>query len=127
MFNTLYGRLVTVLLGFALITSVALVLVMRHSDNARRLEITPRAYRPFAEQLVKEHVLPTGRVALSVFEEGFDRLKVINPRVDAYVVDGNGTILASSSKAGTLRRRDVDMRPLREFLADNPALPILGD
>src|SRR6185295_1612755 len=81
----------------------------------------------FAEQLVKEHVLPTGRVALSVFEEVFDRLKVINPRIDAYLVDGNGTILASSSKAGTLMRRDVDMKPLREFLADSPALPILGD
>ena len=43
MLNTLYGRLVTVLIGFALLMSVAVVLVMRYYDTARRLEITQRA------------------------------------------------------------------------------------
>jgi signal transduction histidine kinase len=127
MLHTLYGRLVIVLVGFALIMSVALVLVMRHSDNARRLEITQRAYRPFAAQLVTSHILPAGKVELSAFGEVFDRLKVINPRIDAYLIDDGGTVLASSSKGGTLRRAVVDMRPIREILGDNPTLPVLGD
>ena len=127
MFNTLYGRLVAVLVGFALVMSVAFVLVMRHWDTARRQEISQRVYRTFASQLVKEHVLPAGEVELSAFGEVFDRLKVINPRIDAYLIDTNGAILASSSKAGALKRQAVNMRPIKDFLSENRALPILGD
>jgi hypothetical protein len=127
MFNTLYGRLVTVLVGFALIMSIAVVLVMRHWDNARRQEISQRVYRTFASQLVKEHVFPAGEVELSAFGDVFDRLKVINPRIDAYLIDTDGAILASSSKAGALKRNVVNMRPIADFLAENRALPILGD
>ncbi len=127
MFNTLYGRLVTVLVGFALIMSLAVVLVMRHWDNARRQEISQRVYRTFASQLVKEHVFPAGEVELSAFGDVFDRLKIINPRIDAYLIDTDGAILASSSKAGALKRNVVNMRPIADFLAENRALPILGD
>jgi signal transduction histidine kinase len=47
-------------------------------------------------------------------------------RIDAYLIDPQGVILASSSKTGALKRNVVDMQPVRSFLADNP-LPILGD
>ena len=127
MLNTLYGKLVTVLVTFALIMSVALVLIMRYSDTTLRQEISQRVYRTFASQLVNERVLPAGHVELSAFGEVFDRLKLINPRIDAYLLDANGAILASSSRAGALIRNRVDMRPIRQFLSDNPTLPILGD
>ena len=78
MFSSLYARLVAVLVGFALIMSLAFVLVMRHSDTALRQEISQRAYRTYASQLVKEHFFPKDRLDLAAFEAVFDHIKVVN-------------------------------------------------
>jgi signal transduction histidine kinase len=76
---------------------------------------------------VKEQVLPSGEVELTAFAEVFDRLKLINPRIDAYLLDTRGRILASSSRAGALKRGTVNVEPIRAFLTDDAVLPILGD
>jgi two-component system, OmpR family, sensor kinase len=127
MFGSLYAKLVAVLVGFALIMSLAFVLVMRHSDTTLRQEISQRAYRTYASQLVKEHIFPKDRLDPAAFETVFDHIKVVNPRIEAYLIDGNGAILASSSRIGALKRKTVDLGPVHSFLADNPVLPILGD
>ena len=127
MFNSLYAKLVAVLVGFALIMSLAFVLVMRHSDTVRRQEVSQRVYRTYASQLVKEHIFPRDRLDPSTIEQVFDQIKVVNPRIDAYLIDANGTILVSSSKAGALKRTAVDLSPIQRFLDDDPVLPILGE
>ncbi|HKA39404.1 MAG TPA: ATP-binding protein [Burkholderiales bacterium] len=127
MFGSLYAKLVAVLAGIALVMSLAFVLVMRHSDTALRQEISQRAYRTYASQLVKEHIFPKDRLDPSAFQSVFDHIKVVNPRIDAYLIDANGTILASSSRIGALKRKAVDLGPVQSFLADDPVLPILGD
>jgi signal transduction histidine kinase len=127
MFGSLYAKLVAVLVGFALVMSVAFVLVMRHSDTALRQEIVQRAYRTYASQLVKEHIFPKDHPDPSAFQAVFDHIKVVNPRIDAYLIGANGAILASSSRIGTLKRTAVDLDPVHGFLSDNPVLPILGD
>ena len=127
MFGSLYAKLVAVLVGFALIMSLAFVLVMRHSDTALRQEISQRAYRTYASQLVKEHFFPKDRLDLAAFEAVFDHIKVVNPRIEAYLIDSTGAILASSSRIGALKRKTVDIGPVQSFLADDPVLPILGD
>jgi two-component system, OmpR family, sensor kinase len=126
-FGSLYAKLVAVLVSFALIMSLAFVLVMRLSDTALRQEISQRAYRTYASQLVKEHLFPKGRLDPAAFEAVFDHIKVVNPRIEAYLIDASGVILASSSRIGALKRKTVDLGPVHSFLADNPVLPILGD
>lgn len=127
MFGSLYAKLVAVLVGFALAMSLAFVLVMRYSDTVRRQELSQRVYRSYASQLVKEHIFPKDRLDPSAFESVFDHIKVVNPRIDAYLIDASGTILASSSRAGALQRKTVDLGPIQKFLAEDTALPILGD
>ena len=127
MLGSLYAKLVAVLVGVALVMSLAFVLVMRTSDTALRQEITQRAYRTYASQLVKEHIFPKDRLDLAAFQSVFDHIKLVNPRIDAYLIDAQGTILASSSRIGTLKRDAVDIGPVQRFLADEPVLPILGD
>src|SRR5262245_27212493 len=127
MFGSLYAKLVAVLVGLALIMSLAFVLVMRHSETALRQEIVQRAYRTYASQLVKEPIFPKDRLNPSAFEPVFDHIKVVNPRIDAYLIDANGAIVASTSRAGALQRKTVDLRPIQQFLAEDAVLPILGD
>ena len=127
MFGSLYAKLVAVLVGFALVMSFAFVMVMRYSDTVRRQELSQRVYRTYASQLVKEHIFPKDRLDPSAFESVFDHIKVVNPRIDAYLIDASGAILASSSRAGALQRKTVDVGPIQRFLAEDTALPILGD
>jgi signal transduction histidine kinase len=130
MLSRLYVKLVAVLAGFAFIMAAAFVMVIRYSDDARRLEMSQRVYRTLAADFVRETVVPLGgdTADYAVFGEVFNRIKVINPRIDAYLVDASGAILAASGRLGT-NRRDlrVDPAPIREFLSEEPTLPILGD
>jgi signal transduction histidine kinase len=130
MLSRLYVKLVAVLVGFALIMAAAFVLVIRYSDNARRLEMSQRVYRTLAADFVRETVVPLSgdSTDYALFSEIFNRIKVINPRIDAYLVDATGAILAASERSGASRRdRRVNPGPIREFLSEGPTLPILGD
>ncbi len=53
---------------------------------------------------------------------------IFNPRVEIYLLDGAGRILAPDVAAGGLARDRVALAPLRAFLqAQPPPLPIYGD
>ena len=52
---------------------------------------------------------------------------VINPKVEIYLLDPAGRILAYSAPPGKIKRARVDLAPVERFLARATALPILGD
>ncbi|ACC74504.1 HAMP domain-containing sensor histidine kinase [Paraburkholderia phymatum] len=56
----------------------------------------------------------------------FGQLMVVNPSVEVYLLDQNGYIEGDDAPAGHLKRMQVDVRPVRQFIAGDP-LPILGD
>ncbi len=52
-------------------------------------------------------------------------LMVVNPGVQAYVLDADGRVKAYIGEPGMVRQEQVDLRPVREFLA-GAALPLRG-
>ncbi len=55
-------------------------------------------------------------------------LMVMNPRVELYLVDSTGRILAYfTGPEKRLQRDRIDLRPVRAFLHESAAFPILGD
>ncbi|PVX70852.1 sensor histidine kinase [Paraburkholderia unamae] len=56
----------------------------------------------------------------------FGQLMVVNPSVEVYLLDANGHITGDDAPPGHIRRMQVDLQPVRRFLANEP-LPILGD
>ncbi|MEJ7137023.1 sensor histidine kinase [Amphibiibacter pelophylacis] len=56
----------------------------------------------------------------------FDSLMQVNPSVDVYLLDETGRIVDDASPEGRLKRRQIDMVPIRAFLRGG-ALPIVGD
>ena len=56
----------------------------------------------------------------------FGQLMVVNPSVEIYLLDQDGHIEGDDAPAGHLKRMQVDVRPVRQFIAGDP-LPILGD
>ncbi|HET9405450.1 MAG TPA: HAMP domain-containing sensor histidine kinase [Burkholderiales bacterium] len=124
---TLYSKLVAVLLGFALIMAVMFLVAIRYSDLARNQEINQKFYGNLASRMLGENVLdPDGTVSAATVQRVADRIQIINPRIDVYLLDAAGGIIAASGTDG-VRRHAVKLEPIRRFLADNPQLPIFGD
>lgn len=128
MFNTLYGKLLVVLICLGVAMAVTFLMVIHYSDNMRRQKTNQVIYRTLAAQFVNEHILPDDApIDYGAVQKVFDRLRVINPRIDVYLLDENGRVLAYSGKTGIRKRDSVSLDPIRHFLAENTELPILGD
>ncbi len=56
----------------------------------------------------------------------FGQLMVVNPSVEVYLLDNQGRIKGDDAPAGHVKREQVDLAPVRRFIAGD-ALPILGD
>jgi signal transduction histidine kinase len=56
----------------------------------------------------------------------FGQLMMVNPSVEVYLLDNQGRIEGDDAPAGHVKREQVDLAPIRRFIAGD-ALPILGD
>ena len=52
--------------------------------------------------------------------------EVVNPMIEAYLLDADGLILANSAPQGRLARERVALAPIHAFMRGDP-LPVLGD
>lgn len=127
MFKTLGSRFVTVLVLFAVAMAAMFLLVMRELDIARTQELHQKLYRSLARQLVDEHIVPDwGQPDAANAQAVFARLRVINPRIDVYLLDNAGKIVTSSVRTRVVREQ-VDLAPLKQFFDEQATLPIFGD
>ncbi|MDF1525153.1 MAG: hypothetical protein RRA15_08420 [bacterium] len=81
-----------------------------------------------ADYLVK-HEFDEGELANAgaKLEHSFEMLMDINPNIELYLLDPEGTILAYSAPKGHVVREQVSVNPIVEYLSPAPSLPILGD
>ncbi|NYT38995.1 HAMP domain-containing histidine kinase [Allopusillimonas soli] len=56
----------------------------------------------------------------------FSQLMAVNPSVELYLLDNQGRIVGDAAPSGHLKRRQIDLEPIRRFLS-GARLPILGD
>src|SRR5262249_11888893 len=127
MLKTLYGKLVVVLVGFAVIMAATFLAVAHFSFRARVQETNQKVYRTYAQRLVSERIFSeSGSIDPATAKSVFDRMRVINPRIDIYLLDREGRIIVSSGR-NALLRQSVDLEPVRRFLDEDSDLPILGD
>jgi hypothetical protein len=103
------------------------LIVIRHSDVARNQEINQKLYRNLAHRLIDEQILGERDSAdPTAVQRVFDRIRVVNPRIDVYLLDTTGKVVAASVQDG-LKRDRVDLEPIRRLSDENAKLPILGD
>jgi two-component system OmpR family sensor kinase len=125
--RSLYAKLLAVLIGLTIVLAVLFLVIIRHSDTARNQEINQKLFRSLAARLIDEHILAERDNAdPSAVQKVFDRIRVVNPRIDVYLLDSAGRVVAASGQ-NALKRDNVDVAPIRRFLKGEEELPILGD
>ena len=125
--RTLYARLALAVLVLFLAVGCVFTLLMLYTMEMHQQEVSQKLHRDTASYIVAQHDLNIeGEQAQAQVYSLFESLMVVNPNVEVYLVDLDGTITAYSAKPGTVRRMRVDTAPIERFIAGD-ALPIFGD
>ena len=128
LFRSLYSKLAAVLTGLFCLVGISFVAVTMYSTEMYQQEVNQKLNSELAQHIANEKLLMQNRrINEKALEEIFHMLMVINPSIEIYLLDPQGTILAFSAPPGKVKRQRVDVRPLKAWLEGNVSLPVLGD
>ncbi|MDH5741628.1 MAG: hypothetical protein OEY77_15000, partial [Nitrospira sp.] len=128
MFTTLYGKLASVLIGLFCLLGAGGILLTVSTTRLHFQEVNQKLNQTLAERIVSENLLmQDGLVNEEALKEIFHMLMVINPSIEVYLLDAQGTILTFSAPPSKVKRQGIALDPLKRFLSGAEDLPILGD
>lgn len=118
---TAFTIVVGVLLAIAAIAGIDLTVRMYH------LEANQRLHQELAGWLVNQyHFEQDGHIDVTGIAQVFGDAMRINPSIEVYLVDPQGTILAFNAPRGHVKLAKIELAPILRFLSAAPVLPIFG-
>ncbi len=124
----LSAKLTVALLAIIAVTCVAWIALTLFATRLYQEEVDQSLNSPLAHYISKAYPLITdGAVNRTALVGLFDQLMVINPRIEVYLLDLEGNILAFSAEPGRVKRERIDLAPLRRWIAGPATLPLRGD
>ena len=128
MFRTLYSRLALTLFILLCLVGLILIQVIGHSSTLYQQEVAQKLNRELAAHIVAEQPLIQNReINHPALDHLFHQLMVINPSIELYLLDEQGVVLGYSAPAGKVKRTQLALEPVREFLDGNARFPLKGD
>lgn len=131
LFKTLHGKLSVILLGLLCLVGCFSIPLTLFTTQRYQQEVSQHLNRPLAASLTAhlaaKNLLSPDPAVLQKARSEIKYLMVINPNIDVYLLDAQGTILASSGSPEEIRRSRVSLTPLHRFLRGAAPLPLLGD
>jgi len=126
--RSLYTKLAVILtLLFGLVALLFVLLLGRTTEHYQQ-EVAQKLNATLAGNIVAERLLfRDGEIDQDALEQLFHVLMVINPRVELYLLDTGGRILAFSAPPGKVQRQVVDLAPVQRFLSGAYTPPLSGD
>ncbi len=128
MLHSLYIKLVLVLFFlFTLIGSVFLAVAL-YTAPMYQQEVSQQLNHDLARYIVNEHVLiENGEVRQDNLSELFHNVMIINPSLELYLLDPAGQVVAHSMPPEKVKRTQVSLEPINDFLATGSHGLIVGD
>ena len=127
--QSFYGTLSVVFLLLLLVLGVSQIFLTMDSASNYISKVDQQLNLSLAHDMGVE--LKTAVEDTLNFEEIGHRIHymmVMNPKIEIYLLDGAGNILAFFAEPGKEVKTDsVDLAPLQAFLSGTQSLPILGD
>jgi len=128
MFRSLYSKLALVLLALFALVGIVFVVVTFYATEMYHQEVSQKLYRNLAKDIAAENVLIRDRrVSQEPLEEIFHSLMIVNPAIEVYLLDPEGSILTFSAAPGKVKRKRINLEPISKLLEGNMNFPLLGD
>jgi two-component system OmpR family sensor kinase len=128
MLKTLYTRLALGLFLLLLAVGLLYTFIGLYSLREYSASVNQELHRDLAKNLVSDrNLVSEGQLDRSALEELFALYMTINPSIEIYLLDLDGTILSYSADPARIKRKQVSLEPLRQLLEDMNRYPLLGD
>ncbi|MEC4718068.1 HAMP domain-containing sensor histidine kinase [Noviherbaspirillum sp. CPCC 100848] len=128
MFNTIFRKLVAILLLFGLLMSLIFVMIMRYSHAVYHQDIQQRFHVGIATRFAElAGWTPSGWIDPNAVTAAFAHLVTANPQFHVYILDRDGLVLSHYPDQLSLASNRVSLQPIKQILQSKPHLPILGD
>ncbi len=125
---SLYQRLTLAL--FALFVAVTGVFFWwsHNIEQLSRYEAEQRLHISLASHLAADNpLLKQGGYDHKALENMFHTLMILGPSFEFYFVDPEGKIITYSAEPGKVKRKKINIKPLKQLIENNSPLPIFGD
>lgn len=127
-FRTLYARLAFGLFLLLLVIGGLFTLLSLSSVREYSAAVNQQLNRDLARNLVSDRNLVTdGKLNRDAMEQLFDLYMSINPSIEIYLLDTDGTIVSYSANPDRIKRNSVSLTPIHTLLANPDAYPLPGD
>ncbi len=127
MFRTLYSKLAITLFIILCVIGVILMQLMHYSSGLYQAEVAQKLNVELADHIVSENkLIKKNKINKDALEHVFHMLMVINPTIELYLLDTKGKILGFSAPPGKVVRKDINLTPLKKFIAGNRDFPLHG-
>ncbi|MGC8121907.1 ATP-binding protein [Marinobacter sp. VGCF2001] len=127
-FRTLYARLAIGLFLLLLVVGGLFTFLSLTSVREYSAAVNHQINRDLARNLVSDRNLVTdGRLNRDAMKQLFDLYMAINPSIEIYLLDTDGTILSFSANPDKIKRNRVSLGPIRTLLENPVAYPLPGD
>lgn len=127
MWHSLYARLAVVFAAILAVIGIvytALTFTMAKRDLQ---QISQSLNRDLAKNIVAErNLVQEDRLDRKALQDTFKLYMDINPSIEIYLIDRDGTILSYSADPQRVKRQRVSLAPVRDFLHGG-TFPLLGD
>ena len=128
MLNSLVTKLIGLFITLMIIILMVFTWYVSKSSLQNQLQMTQALHQDLAKNMIKEnHLLRDGKIDPSVLEHVFHSMMLLGPAFEIYVVDLTGKILAFSAVEGKVKRKVVNLTPIKSFLNQHKKWPLLGD
>ena len=126
--KTLYTRLALGLFLLLVAVGILYAFVSIYTLKQYNASLNQELNRDLARHLVADrNLVDEGRLDQQALGELFDLYMTINPSIEIYLLDRQGTIMAYSADPAKIKRNQVSLTPIRTLLADMDEYPVLGD
>ena len=127
-FSRFSVKVSTLFLVLLLLMGSAQVLITIRITERRQVEIDQLVNWDLAKDMVAEIEPVLGTDRAGNIGKVIHYMMVLNPAIEIYLLDGEGTILAFFAEPGTkVVAEQVDLEPIRRFISGSAKAPIYGD
>ena len=126
--STFYSKLVmAVLLSFLLIAALLMLLGISISERYQQ-EVEQKLHQELAAHLVYDNALfSEDNFSQPAIKNTFHTMMILGPRFEFYILDPAGKILNFAAEPDKIKRQQVDLKPIQQYLSKQVQLPLVGD
>lgn len=128
MLNSISNRLFITQLLLLLVLSSIFIGMFVYTAPLFLQELNQKLNLDLAGNIVKEKkLIVDNKVNHKAMKTILNGMMLVNPSIEIYITDPKGEIMAFSAPEGAVKRKNISMAPVNEFLNNNFNLPVLGD